>query len=1300
MRKKIYKFSRKTGLLVFCLLGTIHTGAQPKLSIYPPRVTISEFGQTIKLRVNGQKVQDYSIEGYNPIFTVKYLDNRHTVEITYNVSASQSSQVVADDEYDVTELYFYDRNDMNSMALICKYPISHIVKKGLEGGRIECGESLVETGNSPGILTSASPASHGNGTYNYQWQESIDGSVWNAISGATGTAYRCPSLSDTRYYRRSVKSGNVVAYSNTVKIEVVDMLNIPLNNENYILTRTMLNPSGTAYTDKIEYFDGLGRPVETVLRESSPSKQDIVTYQEYDGAGRQNKVWLPVPVAGAGEYSGSSSVQNAANSFYLDSKAYQETIHEASTLNRVLKQFGAGQAWQHMDRAVKSQYLTNTASGSLACMQFAVQADNTSIQNKGLYANGTLFVTQVTDEDKHISYEFKDKQEQVVLKRTVDGSQLHDTYFVYDDFGRLRYVLPPTAADFLTARNVSWNTANNQTIRDYAYYYQYDERGNCTLKKLPGCEPVKMVYDRADRMVFSQDGNAREKGCWAFSLYDALGRPTVTGMWKTATAPTVTDVVVRTEYTGTGALGGYTANLSLPASATLHTVNYYDSYDFVNLLPASEKSRMQIQTVSGYGTAFPSNAAPNARGLLTGTRIWQLGSTVQYTVSALYYDSRGRVAQSHTSNHLGGFEDEYFSYTFTGKVLNRRHVHSAAGKTTQTEVYGYAYDHAERLLTVTHRLNSNTPVVIVTNTYDEIGRLKSRQIPVETSVYTYNVRSWLTQITGSRFRETLAYNETIGDLTPSTPCYGGNISSMKWQTGSGQTEHGYRFAYDGAGRLTKALYGEGTAITANNKYNEIATYDKMGNITALHRQGKTDNGFGLIDKLTYSYSGNQLVKVSDASGAPMAYYGAFHFVDGVDMGKEYVYDANGNMTQDYNKKISKIEYNSVNLPSKLQFSYGHLAEYAYDATGRKLRVTYTTSKTNLLVPMGNIVPPQATNVATTLKTDYCGNMIYDNGKLARILIDGGYITLTGNAPVYHYYLQDHLGNNRVVVQDNGTVEQVNHYYPFGGLFGESTGGSTQPYKYNGKELDRMHGLDWYDYGARHYDAMLGRWMCMDPSAEKTFPVSGYTYCLNNPVNSVDPDGRFPFWAVLGAGIDYGFQVYDNYQSGKSGYDAWIGNVDFVSVGLSAVNPTGKFKVLKTVAVEIANAAIKYKPNDKLGIKNDIIEVATEAAWNTGIAIGAGKLMDAGSTRALQKANKGISNANQQLRKAEEKALRSPNSPKKAKEVSNARLNVQQARNKQVRTQMLNSTVGKAPNASQKVVDITTNRLLKDDEKEK
>ena len=157
--------------------------------------------------------------------------------------------------------------------------------------------------------------------------------------------------------------------------------------------------------------------------------------------------------------------------------------------------------------------------------------------------------------------------------------------------------------------------------------------------------------------------------------------------------------------------------------------------------------------------------------------------------------------------------------------------------------------------------------------------------------------------------------------------------------------------------------------------------------------------------------------------------------------------------------------------------------------------------------MGSIVPPKSTNVALTLKTDYCGNMIYENGQLSKILTDVGYITLANSTPTYHYYLQDHLGNNRVVIDEHGQVEQVNHYYAFGGLMGESTGGGAQPYKYNGKELDRMHGLDWYDYGARHYDAVLGRWMCVDPLAEKYDNVGSYIYCKNNPIAFMDMNGK-------------------------------------------------------------------------------------------------------------------------------------------------------------------------------------------------
>ena len=143
------------------------------------------------------------------------------------------------------------------------------------------------------------------------------------------------------------------------------------------------------------------------------------------------------------------------------------------------------------------------------------------------------------------------------------------------------------------------------------------------------------------------------------------------------------------------------------------------------------------------------------------------------------------------------------------------------------------------------------------------------------------------------------------------------------------------------------------------------------------------------------------------------------------------------------------------------------------------------------------------------RIDYSGDIIYENIKPVPncILFDGGYITFSKQQPVYHFFLTDHQGNVRVVASADGTLEETNHYYPFGALFGESAGSSRQRYKYNGKELERFLSLDWYDYGARWYDPVLARWHAVDPLAEKYPDVSPYVYCMNNSVNAIDPDGR-------------------------------------------------------------------------------------------------------------------------------------------------------------------------------------------------
>ena len=351
-----------------------------------------------------------------------------------------------------------------------------------------------------------------------------------------------------------------------------------------------------------------------------------------------------------------------------------------------------------------------------------------------------------------------------------------------------------------------------------------------------------------------------------------------------------------------------------------------------------------------------------------------------------------------------------------------------------------------------------------------------------------------------------------------------------------------------------------------------------------------------------------------------------------------------------NKNISNITYNVLNLPSTITFSDGSTITYSYAADGTKLRTVHTIS-------------------GTTTQKDYCANVVYENGIQKMLLIEEGYVDLSVTSPAYYYYLKDHQGNNRVVIDKDGAVKENNHYYPFGGLFAST---SVQPYKYNGKELDTKKGLNWYDYGARHYDAALGRWLVVDPLAEKMYNWSPYAYCFNNPIKFVDEDGEFPWPALIGSAIEYGLQVYQNYHAGKDGYDTWIGDVNFAKVGLSAFNPLGKFKIVKTLLLEGAKETIMFTLNDNaFKTESDVKKIMSNALLNTVVNVGAGKLME-GSDDALIKVNREMNKANQGVRKAKNRTNRQPNSEKNKVLFEKAQINAEQIRKKQVMIQMWNS----------------------------
>ena len=284
-----------------------------------------------------------------------------------------------------------------------------------------------------------------------------------------------------------------------------------------------------------------------------------------------------------------------------------------------------------------------------------------------------------------------------------------------------------------------------------------------------------------------------------------------------------------------------------------------------------------------------------------------------------------------------------------------------------------------------------------------------------------------------------------------------------------------------------------------------------------------------------NYIGNQLKTVED-NDVSVSLNESADFKNNSTAAIEYTYDLNGSMVSDLNKRITGITYNSLNLPKTLTGTMGSttvINTYVYSATGRKLSVEHKK------------------NGSVAKKTDYVGNIIYEGNAssttIKRILIEGGYI----EGGVYYFNITDHLGNVRVVANSSGTLVQSNHYYPFGMAFAEGVTTSNQPYKYNGKELDKENGINWYDYDARHMDPALGRFTTMDPLAEKHYNVSPYAYVLNNPLRYIDPDGRIPWDRTVasytrigdGYGVNRGTSTHFGYSYTKTtlhSYSSFLG----------------------------------------------------------------------------------------------------------------------------------------------------------------
>ncbi|WP_271782409.1 DUF6443 domain-containing protein [Aquimarina algiphila] len=939
-------------------------------------------------------------------------------------------------------------------------------------------------------------------------------------------------LSDKNYVHTTVPQ---------TAVTITDMENVSCANANDV-DNTI---------ESVTYYDGLGRPIQQRAIKASPDGKDIVIHMQYDAYGRQAKQHLPFEANNTvGSYK-TVDVNTDINAYYKntysddfpgittnlgDVNAYSESVFEASPLNRVIEQGAPGKAWKaypnsDTDHTIKFDWGTNVTN---EVVNFTVtftggDTEKPALIQDNYYAVDQLYVTITKDEnwtpadgDLHTTKEYKDKQGRVVLKRTYAStpsatSEAHDTYYVYDSYGNLTYVIPPKVN---TADGVS-----TTELAELCYQYTYDHRNRLIEKKIPGKGKEYIIYNTLDQPVLTQDANLRAKSRWLFTKYDAFGRVAYTGIIENGSTVALlrnktsssTYKAYETKTPSPITIAGtpvyYTKDAYPVSIYKVLTINYYDDYTF------------NIDGLTHPGTVYGKTIDTNIKSLPTGSKV-QVLDTNDWITTVTYYDDKSRpIYVASKNDYLNTTDIIESKLDFVGKVEETKTTHTKGSNAPIVTVDKFTYDHMGRLLTQTQKINTQDTEQIVSNTYDALGQLKQKDVGststplsgsngtlsvvegLQTVDYTYNIRGWLTGINDVNtigddlFSFRIRYNDVAG-VYQDKALYNGNISQTYWRTANQDNSiKAYTYSYDALNRITQAASGSGNYGLSG------ITYDKMGNILSLNRTGhlnETATSFGVMDNLGYTYdAGNKLLKVTDTGNT------TFGFKDGTNTNDDFTYDDNGNMITDQNKGITGITYNHLNLPKTVSISNaqgtGNIT-YIYDATGVKLKK---------IAPSGS----------SLTETEYAGNYVYKNDQLQYMSTPEGYATPEGTEYRYVYQFKDHLDNVRLSYTKNDTgdleIIEENNYYPFGLTHKgynntvSSLGNSTaQLLKFGGKEEQNELGLGWIDITARNYDPALGRWMNLDPLADQMRRHSPYNYAFDSPMRFIDPDGMSPDDVVI------------------------------------------------------------------------------------------------------------------------------------------------------------------------------------------
>jgi RHS repeat-associated protein len=943
------------------------------------------------------------------------------------------------------------------------------------------GKFTYQYGQTPDQMVEIYPATivtifGGGGNLTYEWQVNYTANEDNfvPISGANQSSYSPGALIRTTYYRRkTTRSSGDFIFSNTVKLTVVSDNWV---DRNY-LREFEVKVTGVTTTQAVDqlsigqkletttYLDGLGRGVQKVSRETAiPTQQgglwgDVVEFYQYNELGLEVKKYLPyTTVTEAGKFKTTAETEQAQYyaGHYNETSPFTQSQFEANPLNRESNVKDPGVKWA-ASGGNSFEYGVNSAEENV--QQYIPDVSipyGTKPRYVGPYEAGTLikhtYIDKTEAKERKV-IEYYTTKGQLILKKI----QLEDapsvahagwlcTYTIYDLWGNLKFQYQPEAVkyldthgwDFLTPHGV-WIPEAQQVFNEWCYRYDYDWKNRVVYSKAPGAQPLKMLYDVRDRLVFSQDGTQAVLSTpqWTAYLYDEIDRPVTTALYNTTKTSDQLQADIDNAVTASPITA---ADLNNPTRTTITKYQFYDDYSFASAKPFNSG----FTNLSAYGAADPNvqPIVPTKRtlSLPTGSLVRVLGSNT-FLGTTLYYDENERVIQSQDDNIKAGIDITTWQYHFDGRVLSKCSDHTTAGTgynnfINLTKNY---YDKLGRIASIENQFGNNPSKMIASYDYDDLGRLKTKHLDpgytaggnsdLESLDYSYNLQSQLTGINkdyalknpasydkwGHFFGMYLGYDNADNIFSKSR--LNGQVTGVLWNTQGDDVQRKYDYTYDNVNRLASADFteqkhpGEGWSnakmdFSVNGNGGKI-NYDLNGNLLSLVQKGVFP-GMATpvtIDDLTYSYENfsNRLKSVTDHTLLSADLNGKLgDFKNSViSTGADYVYDNNGNLVIDLNKNIKDLQtiagpngisYNYLNKPESIRISGKGTIRMVYSADGDKLQRAFIPESgdpASVTTYIDEFVYQQTGSVTTTVSPPFLptgGSLSYVNFEEGRIRV--------------------------------------------------------------------------------------------------------------------------------------------------------------------------------------------------------------------------------------------------------------------------------------------------------------------------